>query len=45
MNPEPVRIDLKTLRSLSPWEQALAEVLREKGQLILTDEKPQQEGC
>lgn len=42
MNNEPIRTDRETLKSLPLWYQALAEVLREKGRLILTDE-PQTE--
>ena len=37
MNQEPIQTDRETLKSLPLWYQALAEVLREKGRLILTD--------
>jgi len=40
MNQEPIRTDRETLRSLPKWYQALAEVLKEKGRLVLIDEKP-----
>ena len=36
-NPQ-IRTDRETLKSLPLWYQALAEVLKEKGRLILTDE-------
>jgi len=41
---EPIQTDRETLKSLPLWYQALAEVLREKGRLILTDDDPQPEG-
>jgi len=40
MKQEPIQIDRETLRSLPPWYQALAEVSKEKGRLVLIDEKP-----
>lgn len=43
MTKEPIQTDRETLKSLPLWYQALAEVLKEKGRLILTDEKPQSE--
>jgi len=44
MNPEPIRTDRETLKSLPLWYQALAEVLIEKGRLILSDDKKGTEG-
>ena len=35
---EPIRTDRETIKSLPLWYQALAEVLKEKRRLILTDE-------
>jgi hypothetical protein len=43
MNQEPIRTDRETIKSLPLWYQALAEVLKEKGRLILTDDKPSSE--
>jgi hypothetical protein len=39
----PIRTDRETLKSLPMWYQALAEVLKEKGRLVLIDEKSQSE--
>ncbi len=39
MKDEPIRTDRETLKSLPLWYQALAEVLIEKGRLIVIDEE------
>lgn len=41
MKKEPIRTDRETLKSLPLWYQALAEVLKEKGRLVITDETSQ----
>jgi hypothetical protein len=38
MTQEPIRTDHETLKSLPLWYRALAEVLKEKGRLVVTDD-------
>jgi len=40
---EQIFTDLETIQGLPLWYQALAEVLRQKGKLVITDEKPKSE--
>jgi hypothetical protein len=43
MKQEPITVTREALESLPLWYQALAEVLKEKGRLVLIDDKPQSE--
>ncbi len=44
MKQEPIPVSRETLESLPPWYRALAEVLKEKGRFVQTDDQPQPEG-
>lgn len=41
MTKEPIIITMETLKSLPLWYQALAEVLKEKGRLVVIEGKPE----